>query len=687
MSLKQKVTKLFACYGAPAKFAAETILGAVLPGSPGVVKLVLKAIDCARETSKDVIEYDQSQEPIATPADLERVEQILDLLAGDLHSIMAQVAGLSDVPESARRLLDITLRTDERSRKALDRLVDLAERFDRLEEQNRQLLTGQGYAAGMLEDMLPLVRRLAGMMDFVEGLVALHASPNAFQTSINHYRRGASAFSQGHIAEADATLRTLCDEQPQSSAAFVAVAATHAAGMDPVAAQHSLEVAVGLRPSDAKLAELSSQVTRVATQVCRPTPTADAPTGPMPRIGDTLDGWHLDALLGHGGMGQVFRASRNGQTAALKILNANLSHNPTFIERFKREIKALIRLGRHSNLVEIDTFGHASNGDCWYFVMEWIDGVSLRHHLDHNGPLSPYEARRLFLAVADGLAVAHAQGIVHRDVKPDNILVRADRTPVLVDFGLAAIRGSVELTQPGHSPGYTADFAAPEQIRKGQADARSDVFSLAASLNYGLTYGDRRRREPHLFDAELVPAEFQTLLTKAMHHDPEKRHRDAADFRDSLDAVRVQRFEKRERIEETPANLAKFQEAIPVQSQVLINRQTRPRDDDIDPVPKDPLASKDRVLVSQLFAFGRGQSPSKFIAIVSISNATLVAAISSFSIIISPSLLTWIPIVISLFMVILNGFVLGVTQLAFRRPGGLERQAKKQKTSKFAGLA
>jgi hypothetical protein len=88
MSLKQKVTHLFACYGAPVRFAAETILGAVLPGSPAVVELVLKTIDCARETSKDVIDYDQSHEPAATPADLKRVEQILDLLADDLHSIM-----------------------------------------------------------------------------------------------------------------------------------------------------------------------------------------------------------------------------------------------------------------------------------------------------------------------------------------------------------------------------------------------------------------------------------------------------------------------------------------------------------------------------------------------------------------------------------------------------------------------
>ena len=540
MSLKQKVTQLVACYGAPTKFAVETILSAVLPGSPAVVNLVLKFIDCARETSKDIIDYDPGQEPATTPADLERVEQMLELLTDDLHRLVAQVAALADLPEAARRLLDVALRTDEHCRKALDRLAALARRFDRLEEQNRRLLEGQGYMAGMLEDLLPTMNRLAGMMDFVEDLIALGVSPQSFQSGLHRYRLAAQAVSRGQAAEAVGTLRTLCDEQPRSSAAFVGVAASYAAGMDPVSAQGSLKVAMDLRPDDPELLELDRRITRAVTRLTRvqaSDPPAPGTSTGLPKVGDSLDGWQLDALLGQGGMGLVFRATRNGQVAALKILNAQLSGHPDFIDRFKREIKALIRLGGHPNIVDIGTFGYAPDRGCWYAVLKWVDGLSLEHHLARHGGLTPDRARGLFLALADGLAAAHRQGIVHRDVKPDNILLPDEGPPVLVDFGLATIQGDLAVTRPNFTPGHTAAFAAPEQIRKGQADTRSDVYSLAASLYYALAYADRRRREPDLYDADLVPPELQPLLTKAMHRDPEHRYRDAAEFREALDAA------------------------------------------------------------------------------------------------------------------------------------------------------
>src|SRR5204862_3045233 len=138
-------------------------------------------------------------------------------------------------------------------------------------------------------------------------------------------------------------------------------------------------------------------------------------------------------------------------------------------------------------LVEIDSFGYATGHGCWYFVMEWLDGITLEQHLARHGAMDWPAARELFLSLADGLAEAHQRGIVHRDIKPANIMLRPDGRPALVDFGLA-LEADTSMTRTGRSAGYTALFAAPEQIRKNQADARSDVYSLAASLYYTLTY-------------------------------------------------------------------------------------------------------------------------------------------------------------------------------------------------------
>ena len=194
------------------------------------------------------------------------------------------------------------MRTDERCWQALRKLEDLAGRFDRLEVQNRQILAGQGYAAGMLEDMLPLMSRLAGVMDFVEDLMALHVPAAVFQEQLHRYRLGVSAFARGAFPEPTSRYRRAA-VQPQSAAVLVAVAAEHAAKMELDEAQRSLEVATQLRPEDAKLVELNRGVTYVATRVTLPPDTKAAPD---PRLGDTLDGWRLGELL-PGGMGQVFR--------------------------------------------------------------------------------------------------------------------------------------------------------------------------------------------------------------------------------------------------------------------------------------------------------------------------------------------------------------------------------------------
>jgi parallel beta-helix repeat protein len=399
-------------------------------------------------------------------------------------------------------------------------------RFDRLEAQQGQLLAGQ-------EEMLPLLRRTVGVCGFVEEMRDAGFGPDTFGQMLRSFQDALRLLGRGQVVEAEGALEKVAVARPQSAAAAVALAAAQAAGHRFVQAEQQLTRAVRLQPADSELAQLHQQVTALSrrgnTPVDRP-----APAMRQPAAGEVVDGWALERLLGRGGWGQVFRAAKAGRAMALKVMHAELSRDPAFVERFKREIMTLARLGKHAHLVEIDTFGYAAEQGCWYFTMEWIDGVSLEQYLAKKGPLTVEQAQRLFRDVADGLAVAHGRGVVHRDIKPANILLRPDGRPVLVDFGLAAVAETGSLTRTGASAGYTALFASAEQMRRGQADARSDVYSLAASLYYALLYHDADRRDPQLFKPHLVPEDVRDLLTRALDNDPRERPADAAAFRDAL---------------------------------------------------------------------------------------------------------------------------------------------------------
>ena len=122
--------------------------------------------------------------------------------------------------------------------------------------------------------------------------------------------------------------------------------------------------------------------------------------------------------------------------------------------------------------------------------------------------------------------------MVHRDVKPGNIMLRAPNgSPVLVDFGLASVGEGKGLTKTGLSAGYTPMFAAPEQLRGKSADARSDVYALAAALFYALNYDTPDRREPDQFEPDHAPEALREVLTRVLHPKPEKRYANAGEFR------------------------------------------------------------------------------------------------------------------------------------------------------------
>ncbi|HEY1375190.1 MAG TPA: protein kinase [Gemmataceae bacterium] len=264
-------------------------------------------------------------------------------------------------------------------------------------------------------------------------------------------------------------------------------------------------------------------------------PTAARP----PRVGDTLNGWRLTDRLGLGGWGEVFRAERGDRVAALKLIRPDRTGD-NFVERFQREIKTLCHLPPHPHLVALYDFDRADGFGCWFFVMELVEGESLDERLRRAGPLAPGEARRVFAQVADGLACAQAEGIMHRDVKPANILLRPGGAAVLVDFGLARRVEGDSLTLTHEQAGHTPEFAAPEQRLPGaRHDFRSDVYALGRSLYHALVFRPNdHERLIHLLERQFnpawVPAAFRLLLTAALAVRPDDRPPDAAAFRDAL---------------------------------------------------------------------------------------------------------------------------------------------------------
>ena len=213
-------------------------------------------------------------------------------------------------------------------------------------------------------------------------------------------------------------------------------------------------------------------------------------------VGTRLGPYEILAPLGAGGMGEVYRARdlRLGREVAVKVLPDHLSRDPESLARFEREARAVAALA-HPNILDVHDFG--SESGTAYMVTELLEGESLRQRLA-GVPLPWRTAVEIGLAIADGLASAHAHGIVHRDLKPENVFLTFDGRVKILDFGLARLepQPSTETSPTVATPTKsgtvmgTAGYMAPEQARGGRADPRSDIFALGCIL-YEMSTGRR----------------------------------------------------------------------------------------------------------------------------------------------------------------------------------------------------
>ena len=264
---------------------------------------------------------------------------------------------------------------------------------------------------------------------------------------------------------------------------------------------------------------------------------------------ETVDGYTVLRKLGEGGMGVVWQAADPaGRAVAVKVLSRERAAGRTYLTRFFREAQAAIAL-RHANLVQGLEVGQDSG--LYFYAMEYVQGGSVAERLEKAGRLTPAQSLRIITDVCRGLAYAHQHGVVHRDVKPGNILLAEDGTAKLADLGLARRTDSdmTALTTSGQTMG-TPYYMAPEQIRDPrQADARSDIYSLGASWYHmlvgqppfrGLTALDvchQHLNAPVDFPdpvAEQVPTAMQALIVRMMAKDPAARFASAAELEAAL---------------------------------------------------------------------------------------------------------------------------------------------------------
>lgn len=203
-------------------------------------------------------------------------------------------------------------------------------------------------------------------------------------------------------------------------------------------------------------------------------------------IGKTLDGkYEITELIGQGGMAKVYKATdtRLHRNVAVKVLKEEFADNEQFLKKFLREARADAKL-THPNIVNVYDVG-AENG-VYYIVMEYVDGDTLKRYIKNKKHISAKETVEMVLLIAAGLSHAHKNGIIHRDIKPHNILLTADKIPKIADFGIARAITSSTMSATEEALG-SVHYVSPEQARGGFLDERSDLYSLGIMMYEMLT--------------------------------------------------------------------------------------------------------------------------------------------------------------------------------------------------------
>lgn len=320
--------------------------------------------------------------------------------------------------------------------------------------------------------------------------------------------------------------------------------------------------------------------------------------------------------IGQGGMADVFLAVDTilNRQVAVKILRADLSTDAISILRFEREAQAAASLA-HPNIVEIYDVGDYKGHH--YIVMEYVPGKTLKQVIRSRGPLVNEEAVDIMKQLCSAVAEAHSRGIIHRDIKPQNIILKADGSLKILDFGIATAKGSVQLTQANNVMG-SVHYLAPELARGEPASFQSDIYALGIVL-YEMLSGDvpfkadqavqvalKHMREPMPSVRAVnssVPQSLENVITRATAKDPSLRYQSAeAMLADVSTCLRPERLEERKLvIREVPVRRKEGEKDITSAEPVRKNRSAEIRKDEKKTIEKEKTKRRNLlVLIAML---------------------------------------------------------------------------------------
>jgi serine/threonine-protein kinase len=269
-----------------------------------------------------------------------------------------------------------------------------------------------------------------------------------------------------------------------------------------------------------------------------------------------LGRYEVGALLGSGGMAEVFVGHDRvlARRVAIKVLHSQYARNPAFVERFKREARAVASL-THPGIVAVYDTGEQDGTH--FIVMEYVEGRTLADILEDDGPLEPDRAAAVIAEVASALGAAHARGLIHRDVKPANVMVApreqgGDQVKVM-DFGIARLAAAAGLTETSNVIG-TARYMAPEQAQAFEIDGRADIYSLGVCLyeclcgqapfsgDSPVAVATKHVNDPPRPPSQLragIPPALEAITLMALAKLPDDRYQTAGDLRDDLERARA----------------------------------------------------------------------------------------------------------------------------------------------------